>query len=822
MSEMYVINRKGDSESVRFDKINDRIKNLAKGLSSKVNPDLVSQKTIESLRDGMATSEIDVLSAEVAATLSTEHQDYNFLASRILISNLHKNTSDDFCLIMQKLNENIDKNTGKKYSLISDEVIDICNKNKKAIMDAIDYERDYMFDYFGLKALFKGYLNKIDGKIEERPQHMFMRVAIGVNGDNISEIIKTYDLMSRGIFTHATPTLFNSGTPYQQMSSCFLLAMTDDSIDGIYDTLKRCAQISKYSGGIGLSVHNIRSSGSAIVGNRGVSTGLVPMLRVYNATAVYVKQGGGKRKGAFAIYIEPWHKDIFSYLDLRKNHGVEEMRARDLFLGLWIPDLFMKRVENQEHWTLMSPDESPGLYDVYGEEFEELYEKYEKEGKGKKIDARELWFKIIEAQIETGLPYMLYKDSINKKSNQKNLGTIRSSNLCTEIMEYTSPEEVAVCNLASIALPKFVKEDRTFDYQSLYDVTKKITKNLNDVIDRGFYPVKEAEYSNLRHRPIGIGVQGLADVFFKLRIPYTSSEAKKINREIFETIYYAALTSSNEIAKKEGPYKTYKGSPISKGIFQFEMWDVKEEDLSGRWNWSKLRKSILEEGVRNSLLIAPMPTATTAHILGNIESFEPLSSNLYVRRTLAGEFIVVNKYLIKDLIDLGLWNEKMRQALIRHNGSIQEIEEIPENIRQIYKTVWEISMKDVIDMSKDRAVFIDQSQSLNMYMASPSFNKITSMHFYAWKQGLKTGMYYFRTKSAVDAIKFSISKSDEARKDTIDENLRKEAEDRAISLLQNKGEEVSINEKSQRSLIDDDEDEEDPNSPPNTCTSCGS
>ncbi|MDX1314796.1 MAG: ribonucleoside-diphosphate reductase subunit alpha, partial [Eudoraea sp.] len=637
----------------------------------------------------------------------------------------------------------------------------------------IIYNRDFGYDYFGFKTLERSYLLKLNGKIAERPQHMLMRVAVGIHLDDLDSAIETYELMSKKYFTHATPTLFNSGTPKPQMSSCFLLAMREDSIDGIYDTLKQTAKISQSAGGIGLSIHNIRATGSYIAGTNGTSNGIVPMLRVYNDTARYVDQGGGKRKGSFAIYVEPWHADIFDFLELKKNHGKEEMRARDLFYAMWIPDLFMKRVEADAEWTLMCPNECPGLFSTHSEEFEKLYTQYEAEGKGRKtIKARELWEKILESQIETGTPYMLYKDAANRKSNQQNLGTIRSSNLCTEILEYTSKDEIAVCNLASIALPMFVKNGE-FDHRELFKVTKRVTKNLNRVIDRNYYPVKEAENSNMRHRPIGLGVQGLADTFIQLRLPFTSDEAKELNQEIFETLYYAAVTASMELAKEEGPYSTFKGSPIADGKFQHNLWGIKDEELSGRWDWGKLRNNVKKHGVRNSLLVAPMPTASTSQILGNNECFEPYTSNIYTRRVLSGEFIVVNKHLLEDLVKLGLWNESMKQELMRANGSIQHIDIIPEDIRELYKTVWELKMKDIIDMSRQRGYFIDQSQSLNLFMENANFAKLTSMHFYAWKSGLKTGMYYLRTKAAVDAIKFTL---DNTKKKEVPVSVAAEAE----------------------------------------------
>ena len=759
---MYVLKRDGRKQPIMFDKITARIKKLCYSFNPLVDPVRVAMRVIEGLYDGVTTSELDNLAAEIAATMTTTHPDYASLAARISVSNLHKNTIKSFSETMKDLHDYVNPITGKKASLISDEVYKVIKKNAEELDSKIIYNRDFGYDYFGFKTLERSYLLKINGQIVERPQHMLMRVSVGIHLDDLEAVIDTYELMSKKYFTHATPTLFNSGTPKPQMSSCFLLTMQDDSIDGIYDTLKQTAKISQSAGGIGLSIHNIRSTGSYISGTNGTSNGIVPMLRVFNDTARYVDQGGGKRKGSFAIYIEPWHSDIFDFLDLKKNHGKEEMRARDLFYAMWLPDLFMKRVEKNAKWTLMCPNECPGLYDCHGDEFDKLYLKYEKQSKGRKtIKARELWEKILESQIETGTPYMLYKDSANRKSNQKNLGTIRSSNLCTEILEYTSKDEIAVCNLASIALPMFVEKGE-FNHQKLYDVTIRVTKNLNKVIDRNYYPVKEAENSNFRHRPIGIGVQGLADAFIKLRMPFTSEKAKELNQDIFETIYFAALNASVEESKKDGPYKTYKGSPISKGEFQHNMWGVEDKELSGRWNWGKLRKDVLKHGVRNSLLVAPMPTASTSQILGNNECFEPYTSNLYTRRVLSGEFIIVNKHLLKDLVDLGLWNEDMKQELMRSNGSIQDIKQIPDELKELYRTVWEMSMKDIIDMARHRGYFIDQSQSLNLFMEGATISKLTSMHFYAWKSGLKTGMYYLRTKSAVDAIKFTLEKKDKA------------------------------------------------------------
>ena len=739
-----------------FDKITARIRKLNYGLNPLVDPVRVAMRVIEGLYDGVTTSELDNLAAEIAATMTTTHPDYAKLAARISVSNLHKNTKKSFSETMEDLYNYINPRTGKKAPLLSDEVYKIIKKNADKLDSSIIYNRDFGYDFFGFKTLERSYLLKLNGKIVERPQHMLMRVSIGIHLDDIESALETYELMSKRYFTHATPTLFNSGTPKPQMSSCFLLTMKEDSIDGIYDTLKQTAKISQSAGGIGLSIHNVRATGSYIAGTNGTSNGIVPMLRVFNDTARYVDQGGGKRKGSFAIYVEPWHADIFDFLELKKNHGKEEMRARDLFYAMWTPDLFMKRVEEDSNWTLMCPNECPDLYNLHGDEFDELYQKYESEGRGRKtIKARELWEKILESQIETGTPYMLYKDSANRKSNQKNLGTIRSSNLCTEILEYTSSDEVAVCNLASIALPMFVK-DGNFDHKSLFDVTVRVTKNLNRVIDRNYYPVKEAENSNFRHRPVGLGVQGLADTFIMLRLPFTSDKAKELNQEIFETLYFAAVTASVQEAKKDGVYQTYKGSPISKGEFQHNLWGIKDEDLSGRWDWSGLRKKVKKHGVRNSLLVAPMPTASTSQILGNNECFEPYTSNIYTRRVLSGEFIVVNKHLLEDLVQLGLWNEEMKQELMRNNGSIQNIETIPENIKELYRTVWEMSMKDIIDMSRHRGYFIDQSQSLNLFMEGATMAKLTSMHFYGWKSGLKTGMYYLRTKSAVDAIKFTL------------------------------------------------------------------
>ena len=759
---MLVIKRDGRKESVKFDKITARIEKLSYGLNADfVKTIEIAKKVIDGLYDGVSTQELDELAAETAATLTTKHPDFATLAARISVSNLHKTTSKSFSSTMKRLYTYVNPKTGENASLLSKDVYGIINKNAALLDSSIIYDRDFSYDYFGFKTLEKSYLLKLDGKVVERPQHMLMRVAVGIHKDDIDSVLETYNLLSEKWFTHATPTLFNAGTPKPQLASCFLLTMKEDSIDGIYDTLKQCAKISQSAGGIGLSIHNVRGTGSYIKGTNGVSNGIIPMLRNFDMTARYVDQGGGKRKGSFAIYIEPWHSDIFEFLQLKKNHGKEELRARDLFYAMWIPDLFMKRVESNEDWSLFSPDEAKDLHETYGEEFEKLYDKYEKEGKARKtVKAQDLWFEILESQIETGNPYILYKDAANKKSNQKNLGTIKSSNLCTEIIEYTSPDEVAVCNLASIALNKFVKDDLTYDHQKLYEITKVITKNLNKVIDVNYYPVEEARNSNLRHRPIGIGVQGLADTFILMRQSFDSPEAKKLNSEIFETIYFAAMESSMEIAQKEGPYKTYEGSPVSKGIFQFDMWGIAPD--SKRWDWTKLKREVKKHGVRNSLLLAPMPTASTSQILGNNECFEPYTSNIYTRRVLSGEFIVVNKHLLKDLIKLNLWDDAMKDRLMEANGSVQGINEIPDDIKKLYRTVWEVSQKSIIDMAADRGAYICQSQSMNIHMQDANFGKLTSMHFHAWKRGLKTGLYYLRTKAAADAIKFTIVKDEKS------------------------------------------------------------
>lgn len=757
---MLVIKRDGRHETVKFDKVTARIEKLSYGLDMRfVQPHEVARKVIDGIYDKVQTTELDNLAAETAASLTTKHPDYAVLAARIAISNLHKTTSKSFSNTITRLYQYVDPKTGENASLISREVYEVVKKNASILDSTIIYDRDFGYDYFGFKTLERSYLLKLDGKVVERPQQMLMRVAVGIHHHDIDAVIETYNLLSERWFTHATPTLFNAGTPKAQLSSCFLLTVQEDSIDGIYDTLKQCAKISQSAGGIGVAIHNIRATGSYIKGTNGTSNGIIPMLKVYNDTARYVDQGGGKRKGAFAVYLEPWHADVIDFLQLKKNHGKEELRARDLFYALWISDLFMKRVEANEEWSLFCPNEAPGLADCYGAEFEALYERYEREGRARKvIKAQDLWFEILEAQTETGTPYMLFKDHANNKSNQKNLGTIKSSNLCTEIMEYTSKDEVAVCNLASIALPKFIINGK-FDHHKLMEVTMQVTRNLNRIIDINYYPVPEAERSNMRHRPIGIGVQGLADTFIKLRMPFDGEEAQRLNEDIHETIYYGAMKASMELSKKEGPYETWAGSPISEGIFQFDMWGVTPK--SGRWDWESLRSEVKEHGVRNSLLVAPMPTASTSQILGNNECFEPYTSNIYTRRVLSGEFIVVNKHLLKDLVDLGLWNEGMKNKLIEANGSVQNISEIPQNIKDLYKTVWEISQKTIMDMSADRGAYICQSQSLNIHIKDPNFGKLTSMHFYAWKKGLKTGMYYLRTKAAADAIKFTVEKQAE-------------------------------------------------------------
>ncbi|MBK8355242.1 MAG: ribonucleoside-diphosphate reductase subunit alpha [Saprospiraceae bacterium] len=751
---MKVIKRNGSAEAVSFDKITARVKKLCYGINQEfVEPVEIAKHVIKSIYDGVSTTELDNLAAETAATMAATHPDYSLLAARIAISNLHKNTNKSFSATMEILYNYIDPKNNQKASLIADDIMAIIRDNREKLDSAIIYDRDFVFDYFGFKTLEKSYLMRANGEVVERPQHLLMRAAIGIHQQDVDAAIETYNLMSEKWFIHATPTLFNAGTPKPQLSSCFLLSMTEDSITGIYETLTRCAKISQSAGGIGLSIHNIRATGSYIKGTGGTSNGIVPMLRVFNNTASYVDQGGGKRKGAFAVYLEPWHADIQDFLQLKKNHGKEEMRARDLFYAMWICDLFMERVKADAMWSLFDPSEAPGLDEVYGGEFEALYHKYEAEGKARKqIKAQELWFTILESQIETGTPYLLYKDAANKKSNQMNLGTIKSSNLCTEIMEYTSPDEVAVCNLASINLSRFV-ENGVFDYQKLYDITRVVTRNLNKVIDINYYPIPEAANSNLRHRPIGIGVQGLADAFILMRYPFDSAEARTMNKDIFETIYFAALTESNALAAQYGAYSSYEGSPVSKGILQYDMWGAIPSD---RWDWAGLKAEIKKNGVRNSLLLAPMPTASTSQILGNNECFEPYNSNFYTRRTLSGQYIVVNKHLLNDLIGLGLWNNEMKEQLMMHNGSIQQIHNIPQHIKDLYKTAYELSQKVIIDQSADRGAFICQSQSLNLFVESPTFSKLSSMHFYAWSKGLKTGMYYLRSKAAVDPIKFTL------------------------------------------------------------------
>lgn len=776
---MHVIKRDGRKELVQFDKITARIKKLCYELHPAVDPLRVAMRVIEGVYDGVTTTELDNLAAEVAATNAVTHPDYASLASRIAVSNLHKSTKKSFTDTMEDLYNYIDPVTGAPASLLAEDVIEVIRENAEYLDSHIIYDRDFNYDYFGFKTLERSYLLKINGEIAERPQHLLMRVSVGIHKDDLESVVATYNLMSEGWFTHATPTLFNSGTPKPQMSSCFLLTMKEDSISGIYDTLQQCAKISQNAGGIGLAIHDIRATGSYIKGTNGTSNGIVPMLRVFNDTARYVDQGGGKRKGSFAIYMEPWHADVFDFLELKKNHGKEEQRARDLFYALWIPDLFMKRVEEDGDWTLMCPNECPRLANTHSAEFEALYTQYESEGKGRKtIKAQDLWFKILESQIETGTPYMLYKDAANSKSNQQNLGTIRSSNLCTEIVEYTAPDEVAVCNLASIALPKYIKNGE-FDHEKLFEVTYQVTKNLNRIIDRNYYPIPEARNSNMRHRPIGIGVQGLADAFILMRFPFDSEEARRLNSEIFETLYYAACTASKDLAKSEGAYETFQGSPASEGRLQFDFWNVTPSD---RWEWDVLKEEIREHGLRNSLLMAPMPTASTAQILGNNECFEPYTSNIYTRRVLSGEFIIVNKHLLRDLTKLGLWNDDMKNRIIAANGSIQNIQEIPENLKALYRTAWEISQKAIVDMSADRGAFICQSQSLNVFMENVNTGKLTSMHFYAWKKGLKTGMYYLRTKAATDAIKFTVDKKykEVPLVDTTDEVVVEETPRKAI------------------------------------------
>jgi ribonucleoside-diphosphate reductase alpha subunit len=769
MISMQVVKRNGSKEDVSFDKVLNRIRSAADALE--VNPTLIAQRTLARIYDGVKTAELDELAAQLSISLMTTNPDYGTLASRIAISNHHRNTSDSFTAVVAALADQTMDKTGDKTTIISEELLEICKKHGEEIDKRIDYSRDYLFDYFGFKTLEKQQylLRSIKGKTLERPQHLLMRVALALWGSvDIEKAFETYDLLSQKYFIHATPTNFNAGTPRQQLSSCFLIAMKEDSIVGIYDTLKECAQISKHAGGIGLHIHNIRAKGALIRGTNGTSNGIVPMLRNFNDTARYVDQGGGKRNGSFAIYLEPWHADVEDFLKLKLNTGSEEERCRDLFYALWIPDLFMERVEKNEPWTLFCPSEAPGLADVYGQDFKELYERYEREGRGRKqVDAQKLWFKVLDSQIETGTPYLLYKDAANEKSNQKNLGVIKSSNLCVEIIEYSNKDETAVCNLASVALPMYVDaKKRAFNYDKLREVVKVAIKNLNRVIDINYYPTPETERSNKRHRPVGLGVQGLADVFALMRVPWETDRALELNQRIFEHIYYAAVEASAEVAEKEGPYSTYEGSPMSKGQFQYDLWGVQPlTDIDNTLDWASLKHNVSQYGVRNSLLVAPMPTASTSQILGFNECFEPFTSNIYTRRTLAGEFIVVNKYLMKDLEKLDLWNENMKQQIIARNGSVQGIEEIPESIQKLYRTSWEIKQKTLIDMAAARGAFICQSQSLNLFVADPNYAKLTSMHFYAWKKGLKTGIYYLRTRAPVMAQKF-----------TVDPELQKAAE----------------------------------------------
>ncbi|KAJ7512718.1 ribonucleotide reductase alpha subunit [Mycena galericulata] len=756
---MAFVHKRGQrKEKILFDKITSRLDHLIYGLDENyVIPQDVTQKVAAGVYDGITTMELDNLAAETAAYLTTKHPDYAILAARIAISNLHKETKKSFSQVISDLYHFVNPKTGKRAALISQETYDVVSANAETLDAVIVYSRDFNYNYFGFKTLERSYLLRLEGRVVERPQHLIMRVAVGIHGSDLDRVIETYNLMSERYFTHATPTLFNAGTPHPQLSSCFLVCMKDDSIEGLYDTLTNCAKISKSAGGIGINIHNIRATGSYIAGTNGYSNGIVPMLRVYDATARYVDQGGNKRPGAFAIYLEPWHADIFEFIDLRKNHGKEQMRARDLFLALWIPDLFMKRVEANGEWSLFCPNEAPGLHEVHSEEFEALYEKYEKEGRARKtIPAQKLWYAILEAQIETGTPFMLYKDAANAKSNQKNLGTIKSSNLCTEIVEYSSPEETAVCNLASISLPSCISDDKKYDFQKLHDITKVVAFNLNRIIDVNFYPIPEARRSNMRHRPIGVGVQGLADTFQCLRMAFDSADAKELNQQIFETIYHAALEASAEMAETDGPYETFQGSPASLGQLQYDMWGVTPSSL---WDWDALKAKIAKHGLRNSLVTAPMPTASTSQILGNNECFEPYTSNIYTRRVLSGEFQVVCPWLLRELVDLGLWDEHMKDTIIAHNGSVQNIPTIPDDVKAIYKTVWEISQKRILELSADRGAFVCQSQSLNVHLQAPTLGQLTSMHFYGWKRGLKTGMYYLRTKPAAQAIQFTVDQS---------------------------------------------------------------
>ena len=772
--EMYVTKRSGKPEIVSFDKILNRIKNIGTEANIKINYTSLVMKVIDQLYNNISTTQIDELSAEQCAAMSSIHPDYNVLAGRIVVSNHQKNTSSSFSDTMKQLYMYKDKH-GKHSPLVSEDLYQVVLQYDEPpngvdslfatnkLDNIIDYSRDFLIDYFGFKTLERAYLMRINKKIVERIQHLWLRVAIGIHGDNFHRICETYELMSQKYFTHATPTLFNAGTPHPQLSSCYLIAMESDSIEGIYNTLKDCALISKWAGGIGLHIHNVRAGGSHIRGTNGESNGIVPMLRVFNNTAKYVDQGGGKRNGSFAIYLEPWHADIEKFLDMRKNHGDEDLKARDLFYALWTPDLFMERVKANGEWTLMCPDECPGLSDVYGEDFEKLYTFYEQSGRGRQtVKARDLWFRVLDAQMETGTPYLLYKDAVNKKCNQKNLGTIKSSNLCCEITEYSDEDETAVCNLASIALPAFVKDatdgsgKKVFDYEQLHAVTRTVTYNLNRIIDVNFYPTEKTRRSNKRHRPIGIGVQGLADVFMLLNTHFTSDEARLINKRIFETMYHAALTESCNIAKTEGTYETFEGSPASQGILQFDMWNVNPSETEQRYDWNELKEDVQMYGIRNSLLIAPMPTASTSQILGYNECIEPITSNIYNRRTIAGEFILTNKYLMNDLIKLDLWNEKMKNMIIANNGSVQHIDIIPAEIREKYRTVWELPMRSIIDMAADRGAFICQSQSLNLWLEDPNYNNLTSMHFHSWGKGLKTGMYYLRRRARHQAQQFTI------------------------------------------------------------------
>ena len=739
---MRVTKRSGRVEDVKFDNVTNRISKLNYDLSECVDVTKIAQQVFSSIYDGIKTHEIDTLSAEICIGMITSDPDYEVLATRITASNIQKRASNNFHIAMRKLH---------RAGIVTHEVLEVSSKVK----DDIKPERDFDFGYFGLKTLEKGYLQKIDSEIIETPQYLYMRVAIGIHGHDIDHVLETYDALSQGLFIHATPTLFNAGTPRPQMSSCFLIANKEDSIDGIYDTVKECARISKWAGGIGLHVHDVRANKSHIRGTNGTSDGIIPMLRVYNSTARYVNQAG-RRKGSIAVYLEPWHADILDFLEIRLNQGDEEARCRDLFSAMWIPDLFMKRVESDGNWSLFCPDQAKGLSDVYGKEFEDLYEKYESEGIATKVlPASEIWKAIIKSQSETGTPYMLYKDACNEKSNHKHVGTIKSSNLCTEILEFTDKEETAVCNLASIALPKYVDvEKKEFNHEELHRVTKMVTRNLNKVIDKNFYPTENGKRSNMRHRPIGIGVQGLADVFIMLRMTFGSEESRKLNIDIFETIYHASLESSCELAEMYGPYETFKGSPFSKGILQFDMWD-RDPKFSGRYDWEAMRK-LVKKGTINSLLLAPMPTASTSQILGNNECFEPYTTNIYLRRTLAGEFVVVNKHLVNDLKNIGIWSKEMKDLMVKANGSVQNIIDIPQNLKDLYKTVWEMSQKTIIDMAADRGVYIDQSQSMNLFVESPTISKLSSMHMYAWKTGLKTGMYYLRSKAKSRPIQFSL------------------------------------------------------------------